>query len=209
MPIDFPIMPRSHRPSIDEKRAARRERRRRPREQEVAHANEFATPPADDPLAVSFGSYFDSPNGKAKPDRGKRHWTERWRANMRVERWTNAKAAFISYLTGRGYTAPEIERILGDGTSAATIRGQWRRWGLPIPEQQGKRCTIVPVALPLSIRTKLSVRAREAGIRPNEFLHRVITCIVTDDLYRAVVDDRFDPKPTRRKSEEIGTQESA
>ncbi|MER9125424.1 hypothetical protein NKH81_20415 [Mesorhizobium sp. M0959] len=140
---------------------------------------------------IKYRHYHDAP--AAKPlGKGKRFHTDRYKAPWPLLSWSNAKCAYIGYLTGRGYTSGEIERILRDGTSKDTIRGQWRRWGLPLPEVKGQRCSIMPVALGFGPRTKLTKRAKQVGIAPDEFLRRIILSVLDDDLYQAVVDDRFD-----------------
>lgn len=148
---------------------------------------------------ITYRNYFDSPAGKELAA-GKHHHTDRFEiAHPHKETWSNAKCGYVGYLTGRGYMSKEIERILNDGTIAASIRGQWRRWGLPIAEMGGRRCSVMPIGISMQLRAKLSKRARAAGLSPDEWLRRVILCAVDDDLYRAIVDDRFDPKPKREK----------
>lgn len=154
--------------------------------------------PKVDAQGIGYREYHDSPAGSRK-----RHHTERFRdlsnAKRLVERWTNAKAGFVGFLTGRGYTSTEIERIINDGTSKDTVRGLWRRWGLPLTETGGRRCFVVPVPLKQVTRQQLTRRARQAGVTPDEFLRRIIISVVEDDLYKAVVDDRFDPEPESSK----------
>ncbi|MBZ9678242.1 hypothetical protein [Mesorhizobium sp. ES1-1] len=145
---------------------------------------------------IEYRHYHDAP--AAKPlGKGKRVHTDRYQVPRAILSWSNAKCALVGYLTGRGYTSREIERILNDGTSKDTVRGQWRRWGLPLPEQNGQRVAVMPVALASGPRNKLSQRAKKVGIAPDEFLRRIIVCVLDDDLYQAVVDDRFDPKPKK------------
>lgn len=149
-----------------------------------------------DGSAIQYRNYHDAP--AAKPlGKGKRVHTDRYKTPWSIIRWSNAKCALVGYLTGRGYTSREIEKILNDGTSKDTVRGQWRRWGLPLPEQNGQRVAVMPVALASGPRNKLSQRAKKVGIAPDEFLRRIIVCVLDDDLYQAVVDDRFDPKPKK------------
>jgi len=148
---------------------------------------------------IEYRHYHDAP--AAKPlGKGKRVHTDRYKAPWPILSWSNAKCAYVGYLTGRGYSSREIERILRDGTSKDTVRGQWRRWGLPLPEMNGQRVSVLPVALPFGPRTKLSQSAKQVGIAPDEFLRRIIVCVLDDDLYRAVVDDRFDPKPSSKSA---------
>ncbi|MHA6687717.1 hypothetical protein [Mesorhizobium sp. A556] len=149
---------------------------------------------------IRYREYHDSPTKKPLAP-GKRHHTERFRISQtRIDRWTSAKAAYIGYLTGRGYTSVDIAKIMNDGTSKETVRGQWRRWGLPRAEIDGTRCTIVPVPLFTGTRKRLSKCAAKVGCAPDEFLRRIIVSVVEDDLYVAVTDGRFDPKPAKTKT---------
>jgi hypothetical protein len=119
--------------------------------------------------------------------------TDRFRVpGLAVERRTNAWAAMVGFLTGRGYMSTEIERILHDGTSCQTVRRMWKLWGLPLPETGGRRKVSVPIELSVYERTLLSAAARRQGIQPNEYLRRIAICALTDDLYDAVTDGKFD-----------------
>lgn len=185
--------------SLWQSRKADREERRRRIMKVLTQAPDLVSnpqPPAQpqvDAQGIEYRDYHDSPASR------KRHHTERYRQaspGAIVERWTNAKSGFVGYLTGRGYTSGEIERILNDGTSMHTVRGMWRRWGLPLTETGGRRSFVVPVSLGRSARSKLAKSAKKVGITPDEFLRRIIVSVVDDDLYKAVVDDRFDePQP--------------
>lgn len=148
-----------------------------------------------DPQGVPVTDYFDSPAHKFSPDGPKAHHTDRFTGLPLVERWTNAKAGYIGYLTGRGYTSVKIAKIMADGVNSATVRGMWRRWGLPRPTHRSDR--ILPIEMTGTRLSLLSQRAKAVGLTPNEFARRVLVCVVTDDLYHAVVDDKFDKKPGR------------
>lgn len=148
---------------------------------------------------VSERQYHDSPASKPLGEGKKFHW-DRYKGAPKVASWTNAKAGLVGFLTGRGYMSNEIEKILADGTSRETVRGLWRRWGLPIPQTGGRRCSIVPVALAMSTRAKLSERARKVGVTPDEWVRRVLLSAIDDDLYIAVTDGRFDPKPKKTET---------
>jgi len=139
--------------------------------------------------------YHDS--GALKTHPAKKHFTEKFRASMTVERWTNAKSAFVAYLTGKGRTAPQIAAELADGTIPETIRGMWRRWGLPMETARGRTYCAVGIWLSKSERSVLGNRALARGISPEEYLRRIAVCAVADDLYDAVTDGRFDQRPER------------
>ncbi|PWJ79786.1 hypothetical protein C7441_11463 [Pseudaminobacter salicylatoxidans] len=121
----------------------------------------------------------------------KRHHTERFRGRL-VERWTNAKSGYVGFLTGQGYSSVEIEKIMADGTSAPTVRGLWRRWGLPLSELRGDRRNPVTIQLTYSQRAKLVRLAEKRGLTRQEYLRRIAVCAIADDMYEAVTDGEFD-----------------
>lgn len=190
--------------NFKERREARAARRRAISES-VSKRTAIEAPPIAPSMAalagegIQYRHYFDAPASKPL-GKGKRFHTDRYDVHRPILAWSNAKCALVGYLTGRGYTSGEIARILHDGTSKDTVRGQWRRWSLPLPEVAGQRVSVLPVALGRGPRHKLTKRARQVGIAPDEFLRRIIVCVLDDDLYQAVVDDRFDPKPEKAKA---------
>ena len=113
------------------------------------------------------------------------------RPNQTIERRTNAWAANVGYLTGRGFQSPEIASVLHDGTSSDTVRRMWKLWGLA---RLGKaaRAVHVPVRLSAHERRVLAQRASRKGISAEEWLRRLAVCAIADDLYNAVTDGRFD-----------------
>ncbi|WP_378952158.1 hypothetical protein [Mesorhizobium sp. ANAO-SY3R2] len=123
----------------------------------------------------------------------KRHPSERLRASMLyVERWTNAKAALIGFRTGQGHTAVAIAEMLADGTSSDSIRCMWRKWRLPIDRTGGRQRGQVPVILTAHQRKLLAKHARRLGLNPEEYLRRVASVAIEDNLYAAVTDGKFD-----------------
>lgn len=123
----------------------------------------------------------------------KTHHTERYRGkHLLVERWTNAKSAHVAYLTGKGVPATEIAKMLNDGVHPATIRAMWRRWRLPMAPTGGRHIATVPVSLVAHERHLLTQRAKKLKIAPEEYLRRIAICAVSDDLYAAVTDGRFE-----------------
>lgn len=128
---------------------------------------------------------------KEKPAAVKRHHSERFRgpAPMFVERFTNAKSAHIAFHIGLGRTSIEVEEIIGDGTSSATIRHIARqKWKLPLHLVPGRRVIAVPVSW--QVRKKLEKLAAELGISQVEVLRRITAAAIMDGLYHAIVDDR-------------------
>ncbi|WP_420408664.1 hypothetical protein [Hoeflea sp.] len=121
--------------------------------------------------------------------KSKRHWTERYRASgLLIERWTNAKAAYVGFLLGQRKMTTEISRILSDGTSPETIRTMQRRWKLPkLGTKSGHFIELTPVQL-----SRLESQAKEIGVPPEEWARRVLVCAIEDRMYEAVTDGRFD-----------------
>lgn len=139
-----------------------------------------------------------TPDPMPKKTRRKKHHTERMRGEkLLVERWTNAKSAYVAYLTGKGVASTEIAKTLNDGVNPATIRAMWRRWRLPMTPTGGRHVATVPVPLMAHERTLLTQRAKKLKIAPEEYLRRISVCALSDDLYAAVTDGRFDDKRTR------------
>lgn len=127
------------------------------------------------------------------PKRVKRHSSERYRATqLIVERWTNAKSALVAYLTGKGHTSVQIAEMLNDGTRPETIRRMWKLWELPLDSTGGRHRATVPVPLFAHERVALAILAKKVGVSPEEFLRRISICVISDDLYGAVTDGRFD-----------------
>jgi len=130
---------------------------------------------------------------QVNPKRVKRHSSERYRgAQLLVERWTNAKSALVAYLTGKGHTSVQIAEMLGDGTRPETIRRMWKLWALPVDSTGGRHRATVPVPLFAHERVALAIHAKKIGVSPEEFLRRISVCVISDSLYHAVTDGRFD-----------------
>lgn len=121
---------------------------------------------------------------RRRHDFEKRHHTERFITPGLVERWTNAKCAMIGFYLGQDITAFEIERILKDGTSAATVRRMKKLWG--IPERRTRSGLAVVLTRPQ--RRKLERLAARKGVDPEIILDRICKAVLRDDLYEAVVD---------------------
>lgn len=103
-----------------------------------------------------------------------------------IERWTNRIAFLVGFLTGRGYSAPQIADVLDDGTSAGTITKMWSYWHV-----EGVRPTDeVGIRVPLTHmqRSALGKRAAQHGLSIEEFSRRILTCAtMPEDLYEAIV----------------------
>jgi hypothetical protein len=113
-------------------------------------------------------------------------------------RRNNLWAVRIGYWWGRGYSAREVAELVGENTTPGTVRGQVRKAKvLPATPLE----PIVPVQLPFWQRDKIAAKAKALGLSPDELISRVLECaLVYDDLYDAVTDGRYDPKPERKKA---------
>ncbi|TIR23996.1 MAG: hypothetical protein E5X34_13150 [Mesorhizobium sp.] len=128
---------------------------------------------------------------RSKTPQKKRHFTERFGYPV-VIRWTIAKGAYIGFLTGLGYSSAEIEKRMADGTSAATVRRQWKNWGLPLHEVGGPKHRRISVNLTFHERAKLARQAKKRGLTGEEYLRRINVCAIRDDMYDAITDGEFD-----------------
>ncbi|WP_378948053.1 hypothetical protein [Mesorhizobium sp. ANAO-SY3R2] len=100
----------------------------------------------------------------------------------------------VGFMTGQGRTSTDIVEHLNDGTDSATVRALWKKWGLPIDKTGGRRRGNVPVSLTIHQRKILAKRAKQVGVTPEEYLRRIASCAIEDDLYAAVTDGKFDHK---------------
>ena len=99
----------------------------------------------------------------------KQHHSDRFRGGIQfIERWTNAKAAFIGFLAGRGYSSAAIAEALGDGTTPATIRRLWRKWHLP------KTRGFVVVPMGIRERANTAARAAQHDLTIEEYCRRML-----------------------------------
>lgn len=105
-----------------------------------------------------------------------------------LPRWSNRKALRVGYLTGRGLQSHEIAAILADGTTAATVR---RMWYLARLEKVGRRRNTVPIVIELTAyqRKALGLLASAKGLSADEWLRRVASAAIKDNLYNAIVDE--------------------
>lgn len=121
-----------------------------------------------------------------KNTKRKRHHTERFRGpNLLVERWTNAKAAFIGFYLGTGLPFTAVCEILKDGTSPETMRSRAYSWRLPVKFRK----TGYLVSLTSQKQRMLRDQAAKRGMTPEEFLSRIASYAIRGDLYNAIVDD--------------------
>jgi hypothetical protein len=99
-----------------------------------------------------------------------------------IERRTNAWAAMIGYLTGKGYSSVAIAAAV-EGTSAATVRRMWRLWGIPVP-----RSSIV-IDIGSRERANLAKRAEQHQLSIEEYCRRLLVHgSMPKDRYRDIVD---------------------
>jgi len=88
-----------------------------------------------------------------------------------VEKWTNARAAVIGFLTGRGYSSTAIAEKTGD--DPATIRRMWALWDL---EQFGHDGSNPLILVPLKPRDRahLAFAAGRAGMTVEAYCEAVL-----------------------------------
>lgn len=119
--------------------------------------------------------------------------TDRYRGGHSFEeKRTNAWAAFIGFLLGRGYSSEAIVARLDDGTDAGTVRRMAQRWGLPSWGRKNDGF----LQLPVTVRTRANLQARadQHGLSLEEYCRRILICSsMPSDLYPAIVDeDQFE-----------------
>lgn len=109
-----------------------------------------------------------------------------------VERWTNSKAFLVGFLTGRGYSAPQIADTLGDGTRPGTVTKMWDHWKVRGVKPSDDVALMVPMTS--MQRAHLYARASQRGLSPEEYARRMLICAsMPVDLYDAVVpEDQFE-----------------
>lgn len=111
-------------------------------------------------------------------------------------RKSNLWAVRLGYWFGRGYSPKAIAQIVGEGTSEGTVKGQVRRAGVLPP---ASRTAIVPVTLPSWQRDIIARHAGARGLSLEQIISQVLeSALVLDDLYDAVTDGRYKPKPAGR-----------
>lgn len=118
--------------------------------------------------------------------------TSRYRGGHAFEeRRTNAWAAFIGFLIGRGHSSEAIAERLADGTTPDTIRSMSRKWDLPSWGRKYDGFIVMPVTV--RQRAHIHARAQQHGLGDEEFCRRILTCAtMPDDLYPAIVpEDQF------------------
>lgn len=124
-----------------------------------------------------------------RPDRAalslsKRHPTERYRGGHQwVERWTTAKAGYVGFLTGRGYSADAIAERLNDGTKPGTVRERWADWGI-----EGERGVMIVIPVSIQERANLTSRAQQHGIPIEKYAKLLLlACSMPRDRFDEIV----------------------
>ena len=119
--------------------------------------------------------------------------TSRYRGGRSfVETKTNAWAAFIGFLLGRGYSSEAIASRLDDGTDPGTVRRMAQYWGLP--SWGRKNDGFLPIPVTVRMRANLQARADQRGLSLEEYCRRILICAsMPSDLYDAIVpEDQFE-----------------
>lgn len=100
----------------------------------------------------------------------KRHSTDRQRGGLLwTERWTNAKAALVGFLTGRGYSSDAIAAEVG--VQPGTIRKMWESWGMS-PTDPHSAHLVVP--LTILQRAHIAARAAQRGMPIEKYVADMI-----------------------------------
>lgn len=111
--------------------------------------------------------------------------TERYRGGIQfVERHTNHWAARIGWLTRSGYSSEAIAAELADGTTSATVRVMWAKWGMQPRDD-------VQVIIPMTVRERahLAARAEQQGIGIEEYILRSAMAVAMPrDRYAELVE---------------------
>lgn len=114
--------------------------------------------------------------------------TSQHRGVALVERWSNRTAFLVGFLTGRGYSAPQVADVLDDGTSPGTVTKMWQYWRIEAVRPTDDVAIMVP--LTSMQRSHLYNRAMQHGLSIEEYSRRVLTCATMPaDLYDAIVPD--------------------
>lgn len=101
------------------------------------------------------------------------------------ERRTNAWAAFIGFLLGRGYSSVAVAESLADGTDDATVRLMAKKWGL-----RAGRDNKANLSIPLTVlqRAHIAARAGQNGLSVEEYCRRMLVCgAMPKDRYSEIV----------------------
>ncbi|MGV8830426.1 MAG: hypothetical protein ACOH2N_00500 [Devosia sp.] len=105
-------------------------------------------------------------------------------------RRSNLWAVRLGFWAGRGHSANDVASLVGEGTSAGTVRGQLRRAGV-LPAVP--RRAVVPVEMASWQRDIIARHAAARGLTPQEIICQVLeSALIFDDLYGAVTDGRYD-----------------
>lgn len=117
-------------------------------------------------------------------------------------RRSNLWAVRLGFWFGRGYSSEAIAKILGEGTTSGTVRGQLRKAQvLPAVPRQ----VVIPLHLPSWQRDAVAAKAAELGIDMETLIARMIESgVVFDDLYSAVTDGRYDRLSSSRPKNQPG-----
>lgn len=103
----------------------------------------------------------------------KRPRTSRWRPGQAFEeKRTNAWAAFVGFMLGRGYSSPLIAQRLADGTGDATVRDMAKKWGLPSHGRSSECFVVVPMKQ--RDRATIAARAGQEGLSQEEWCRQML-----------------------------------
>jgi hypothetical protein len=118
--------------------------------------------------------------------------TERARGGSAyVEQRTNAWAAFIGFLIGRGYSSVAVAEALSDGTSDALVREMAGKWGLPKWGRKSDCFLVVPMKM--RDRATIAARAAQEGLGQEEYCRQFLVAGARErGTFRSVVKEGLD-----------------
>jgi len=113
--------------------------------------------------------------------------------SYKTEKATNARAALVGFMHGRGFMASEIARAIGNQVGVESVRGWIKAWGLP--PRLSKRTAFVAVSAPC--RRKLQAEAERRNMSVIDLASVIVGVAVRDDLYGPITDGRYDRQDAR------------
>lgn len=122
------------------------------------------------------------------------HW---FFEKYRTVKATNARAALVGFMHGRGFMATEIARALGNQVGVDSVRAWIKAWGLPprLPRQT----VFVPVTA--FCRRKLQAEADRRKMSLVDLASAIIGAAVRDDLYQNITDGRYHRQDAQAEQE--------
>ena len=109
------------------------------------------------------------------------------RVRAAKRQWSAKKVSQVTTLSLLGYRSTEIAAILGDGTSAESIRHQLDNWGV-FDKAAGDGMKRIPVRMHPRAVADAKKLAEQMGIPMEVWAGRIIEFAAKGGLYDAIVD---------------------